>query len=123
MFRSKAARAERAARDAARIASEPIYEIFNLPSGAVLQEVSGTANAQYQHEVWTDLWLSSNGPRTGLRMKPTGVPAARDTLDALILQTIPANRQKAYRRALELIIIQQVPLEELAWMADGGERG
>lgn len=119
MFRSKSARAERAAREAA----EPLYEIFDLDTKTVLQEVTGTAKAQRQHQVWAAMWLSSNGPRTALRMKPTGVPAAKDTLDALIINVIPGQRRKAYRRALELIIIQQVPLEELLWLANGGERG
>lgn len=119
MFRSRKAKAERAAREAA----EPLYEIFDLDTKAVLQEVSGTRAARNEHERWRDLWMHSGGPRTALRMKPTGVPAAKDTLDALILKIVPGQRQRAYRRALELIIIQQVPLEELLWLADGGERG
>lgn len=122
MFRSKEARAARAAREAARIAAEPKYEILEMGTGQVLQEVSGTDAARYAQEEWHNLWLEASGTRTVLRMKPTGIPAARDTLDALILNVIPGNRQQAYRRALELIITQRVPVEELLWLADGGER-
>lgn len=122
MFRSKAARADRAVREAARVAAEPKYEIIEVDTGQVLQEVSGTDAARNEHETWRGLWQESGGPRTILRMKPTGVPAARDTLDALILKVVPGNRQKAYRRALELIITGRVPAEELLWLADGGRR-
>ncbi|MCC3299349.1 hypothetical protein [Arthrobacter caoxuetaonis] len=127
MFASRRVRAERRAMkdEAARAAAaaEPKYEIINVHSGEVLQQVSGARAAQSAQEDWYSIWLNEMGPRTTIRPVPSGIPDSCDTIDALILQEIPERQQDAYARALRLIIMQRTPLEELLWVAEGSPTG
>lgn len=127
MFAPRRVREERKAqkRAAARAAAaaEPKYEIVDVRTGETLQRVSGTYRAQSAQEDWHYLWIAGKGPRTRVRLVPTGIPDSRETIDALILQEIPERQQAAYARAIRLIIVQRTPLEELLWVAEDSTPG
>lgn len=106
-----------------RKAKGPVYQIIRKSNGKVLEEVAGARRANNAQKKWAKSWLYSHGPYTTVRLKPTGLPKIEDTLDALILEHIPAADRKAYVQALRLTIISRVPLEDLAWLASGGRAG
>ena len=97
----------------------PVYQIVKKSNGKVLEEITGARRANKAQKKWAKSWLYDQGPQTTVRLKPTGLPKIEDTLDALILEHIPAADRKAYVQALRLAIISRVPLEDLAWLAGG----
>lgn len=101
--------------------TEPAFQIVDTSTGEVLEEVAGSRRAKTVQKKWARSWLYHHGPHTAVQPKPTGLPKIEDTLDALILEHIPAADRQAYVQALRLAIISRVPLEDLSWLAGGGK--